>query len=282
MFLKNNIDYSNNSNFMLSGLDLHWSSLCNLKCITCWAGQSSSIAKEQGKPILHTSNQSADVFIDYVINNQYNLKEIYLSGGEPTLINHNLKLLKKLDKNNNGLQIRINTNMMFKNNNKIIEELKKFPNVLFTISADGMQDRFDYIRRGANWKTFVENLESLILSHFKWRVNSTFFVCNSVYLLDTFRFFKKNYSINDFTINQCKGHDYLRARNLSEFLKNNCISQFSLEINQTEDKNLIGQLQNCIKELNNIKTQSYSSYLDNIDNLAGTNWKTTFTELADE
>ena len=141
MFKFENIDYDNLTEFKLQGIDLHWSSICDLKCITCWSNQSSSIAKEEGKEILHTPVEQADKLIDYIVSNQETLKEIYLSGGEPTLIKHNLRLLKKL-RRDLSFQIRINTNMMYDTDNQIIKELQEFPNVLFTVSADAMNERF--------------------------------------------------------------------------------------------------------------------------------------------
>ena len=36
------VDYTDVNQFELRALDLHWSSTCDLKCVTCWAGQSSS------------------------------------------------------------------------------------------------------------------------------------------------------------------------------------------------------------------------------------------------
>jgi radical SAM protein with 4Fe4S-binding SPASM domain len=137
MFVKSTVDYDDDMDFVLNGVDLHWGSTCNLKCITCWGRQSSAIAQELNQPIRNVTAESANKLIDFIVKNQYTLKEVYLSGGEPTLIKHNLNLLKQLRKDLD-FTIRINTNMTFNSDNTIIEELKKFPKVLFTISADAM------------------------------------------------------------------------------------------------------------------------------------------------
>lgn len=93
-FKKNPVDYSDFDNFYLSGIDLHWSSTCNLKCITCWSRQSSSIANEIDAPILHVPSDQAQKIIDWTVSQQHQLKELYFSGGEPTLIKHNVRLLE--------------------------------------------------------------------------------------------------------------------------------------------------------------------------------------------
>lgn len=280
MFQNATVDYYDPNGFVLSGIDLHWSSTCNLKCITCWSQQSSSIAQEEGKPILHTPSEHAEKLTDFIINNQTTLKEIYLSGGEPTLIKHNLKLLKLLRKDLN-FQLRVNTNLMFESTNPIIQELKKFPNVLFTISADATGERFDYIRRGADWKIFVANLNELHNMHFKWRVNSVFFVASAIKLPETQQFFMDNYGIEDFTINQLDmGHTVIHSKNLSVKNKELCEKNLMQHMERySTNKNLCGQVENCLKELALPGSPNYHEYFDSIDRKAGTNWRKVFEEL---
>jgi len=278
MFTKSTVDYNNSNEFILNGIDLHWSSTCNLKCITCWANQSSSIAKELGIPIQHTSSDAAEKIINYIVSNQHTLKEIYMSGGEPTLIKHNLNLLKRLRKDLN-FTIRINTNLSFTDTNPVIEELKKFPHVLFTISADVADEKkFNYIRRGADWNVFLRNLETLQKLHFSWRVNSVFFVATALYLTDTQEYFMRNFDINDFTINQVgMGHNELRCRNLPHSVKQYVMNK--LITHKEKYHFLTGQLDNCLKEVERPIEESYVSFFEDIDNRAGTNWKTVFLEL---
>ena len=280
LFKSSEVDYDDANSFVLGGIDLHWSSICDLKCITCWEKQSSSIAIEMSKPILHTTNKAADQLIAYIVANQQHLREIYLSGGEPTLIKHNLKLLQKLDKNQN-FTIRINTNLMFEKTNQIINELLKFPKVLMTISADAMGDRFDYIRRGASWDKFLANLDWLSNTHVDLRLNSVFFIASAPTLVETQEFFYKTYGITDFTINQCiMDHPDLASRNLKQEVKSECLAKLKQhQENFKENKNLYSQLSNCILELEQIPVKSYKEYFNQIDNLAGTDWKLTFPEL---
>ena len=281
MFSKNVVDYSNDSEFKLAGIDLHWGSTCNLKCISCWARQSSAIAGEQGKPILNVESEAANKVIDFIVANQYNLQEIYISGGEPTLIKHNLRLLQKLDKNIN-CEIRINTNMMFDLSNPVLNEIKKFSNVLFTISADSADPaKFNYIRRGADWDTFIKNLQYLKQFHFKWRINSVFFVGSALGLPETHEYFLENFGITDFTINQeSMDHEYFRCRNLPVNIKP--VVEAKLLAHKEKyrhNKNLFGQLTHCLNELILANTASYVVRFNQIDKLAGTQWQLIFPEL---
>jgi len=281
MFQDVNVDYSDRTKFALSAIDLHWSSTCNLKCVTCWSKQSSSIAQELGEPIQHTPDEQADKIIDLIESRQHHMKEIYLSGGEPTLIKHNVRLLKRLDKSID-CTFRVNTNMMFEQNNPVIEELKKFKNVLITVSADAIGDRFEYIRRGATWRQLIDNLDYFRLStNFKLRLNSVFFVASALNLTDTQQFFHKNYDIDDFTINQVTmGHTNIQCRNLSDDLKEECIDKIKKHRQQfIDNKNLVGQLDNCLIELNKAKEEDYKPFFESFADKVDVNWQDIFTEL---
>lgn len=281
MFVSAEVDYSDTFAFTLSGIDLHWGSTCNLKCITCWDQQSSAIAQEIGSPILNTSIEVADKLIDFIVARQTTLKEIYLSGGEPTLIKHNLRLLTRLRKDLDFV-IRINTNMTFSEDNLIIQELKKFPKVLFTISADAILDRFNYIRRGADWNMFVRNLRVLQqYKNFSWRVNSVFFVASAQGLADTQEFFMENYGITDFTINQeGMGYTSIRCRNLPDTVKEATTTRLLAHREKYKlNSNLYGQLTNCLAEMDNIADEDYRPFFDDADSRSGSNWKDILTEL---
>ena len=280
MFLRKDLDYTEISNIKLNAIDLHWSSVCDLKCITCWHGQSSSIAKEEKKPVWHTPKKSADMIIDRLVENQYELEEIYMSGGEPTLIDHNLRLLKRLDKNINVV-FRINSNMMFDDDNAIIKELLKFKNILFTLSVDGMGDRYNYIRRGANWNKLLENLTWIKKTHAKCRMNSVFFVGTADSMIDTHLFFREKFNIDDFTINQ-EGMDHpeIWARNLQQNLKDKVEKDMEdYMASNSGNINLKGQLLHCLDELRQPQEQSYVDFFEAVDARAGTNWREIFPEL---
>tara|TARA_R110000803_G_C11963095_1_gene318930 strand:+ start:114 stop:1244 length:1131 start_codon:yes stop_codon:yes gene_type:complete len=280
MFQHADVDYADNKLFKLSAIDLHWSSTCNLKCITCWAKQSSAIAQEEGKPILHTPDKQADKIIDLILSRQHDLKEIYLSGGEPTLIKHNIRLLRQLDKSID-CNIRVNTNMMFEQNNPVITELQKFKNVLVTISADAIGPRFEYIRREADWDKFLENLAFLQNTNFNIRLNSVFFIASALHLTDTQQFFYDNYGITDFTINQVKmGHSMIQCRNLPDKVKSLCVEKMNNHKQRFADNsNLVGQLNSCLAELQNPREEPYTDFFESFANKTSVNWRNIFTEL---
>jgi radical SAM protein with 4Fe4S-binding SPASM domain len=280
-FKNQDVDYTNTETFVLSAVDLHWSSICDLKCVTCWPTQSSSIAIEQGMPIQHTKSDRAHELIDIIVKNQATLKEVYFSGGEPTLIKYNLKLLSQLEKRED-LLLRVNSNMMWDKTNEIVKEILKFPNVMFTCSADNLEQKFEYIRRGAVWNKFIDNLNYLSdMSNVKIRINSVFFVLSALDLITTIDYFHHHHKVEDFTINQCEmDHTYLRCRNLSPQIKEQVRSKLKQgKIKYANNLNLVGSFNNCLAELDQSDCEDYKGYFEKIDQLAGSCFDSVFKEL---
>lgn len=276
------VDYDDDGAFALTGIDLHWSSTCNLRCVTCWEKQSSAIAQELKLPIETTTETEVEFLIDWLVDRQSELREIYLSGGEPLLIKHNLRLLRRLRRDQQFV-LRVNSNFTQHANNQIMRELLEFPRVLMTISADDIGTRFEYIRHGAQWQTFLGNVKRYHGTHLQWRVNSVFFVASAVNLIDTQQYFRDQFGFEDFTINQCAMEKHaLRCRNLAQPLKDT-VRQSILQAQQQwhHDANLVGQYSSCLQELDLEPTpHSYQQYFDDIDRRRGTNWRATFPELA--
>lgn len=281
-FKHKKIDYDDIGSFDLSGVDLHWSNICNLKCVMCWPKQSSAIAQELKIPIINTKSDKIDLLIDWIVQRQYGIRELYFSGGEPSLIKHNLKLLDRLEPSKD-LLLRVNTNMTFATDNKFISKLKKFPRVLITMSADATGKRFEYIRSGASWEIFLKNLEMIKSMGWQLRVNLVFFVPSAYTMLDTIHYFQQHHLINDFTINQLGMAQYSTlCRNLPDkikFLLDQRINDFLLK--SGDDINLSGQLSNCLTEMHRDPNGlDYRDFFRDIDSRRNTDWQSIFTELS--
>ena len=279
--IDSSVDYTDVLQFRLTALDLHWSSLCDLKCVTCWHEQSSSIAREQNMPVKHTSPAVANKLIDYIVNNQTELKEIYMSGGEPTLIKHNLKLLQQIEKRSD-LIIRVNSNMQWQQDNAIVQEILKFPNVMFTCSIDGLGEKFDYIRRGGNWNTTLNNIKFLQAQpNVDLRANTVFFVLTAQELPDIIDYFMQEIGAIDHTINQVtKGQEKLRCRNLPAQIKRQVKTKLEdYLVKYSDNLNISGNIKNCLVELEHDAVDDYRQYFDDIDLLQGSNWRKLYPEL---
>jgi organic radical activating enzyme len=222
------------------------------------------------------------LLVKKMVSNQSELKEIYMSGGEPTLIKHNLKLLKQIEKRDD-LLIRVNSNMQWQTDNAILQEILKFPNVLFTCSVDGMGDKFNYIRRGGNWDKTLANIKFLkTQSNVDLRANTVFFVLTAQELPTIIDYFMDEIGSIDHTVNQLSmGQDRLRCRNLPDEVKNKVREQLNKTFLKYENNlNIAGNIKNCLIELDHDHdSDEYKKYFDKIDGLQGSNWRKLYPEL---
>ena len=284
MFRNFDIDYEDITAFELNGVDLHWDNTCNFKCVYCNPTQSSLIAQEQGIAINRIDKTNVDNIIARIEQNQHVMKEIYFSGGEPLLVKHNVQLLKKLV--NTELPIRINSNIsQATDSNLVFAELKRFQNVLWTVSADCMGEQFNYVRHGGNWDQFLNNLKNIKTLGHGIRLNLVWFVGSVSSLSNTIRYFVQEHGITDITINQLYKHEYLRARHAPVAIKQQARTQINqlLTSGLIEDKsNTWYNIARCTQELEISESDpsGYVEYFNHLDQLRGTNWRQTFPELA--
>jgi radical SAM protein with 4Fe4S-binding SPASM domain len=284
MFKNFDINYDDTTAFELNGVDLHWDNTCNFKCVYCNPSQSSLIAQEQGVSIDRSDSANIDDIIARIEKNQFSIKEIYFSGGEPLLVKHNVKLLKKLT--NTQLPIRINSNISQAiDSNLVFSELKRFQNVLWTVSADCMGEKFNYVRHGGNWDQFLNNLKTIKTLGHGIRLNLVWFVGSVSSLSNTIRYFVQEHGITDITINQLYKHQYLRARHAPVAIKQLAYTQIHQLLTSgliEEKSNTWYNIARCTQELETTGSDpsGYVEYFNHLDQLRGTNWRQAFPELA--
>lgn len=177
------IEESINNSFKLTSkpwyYDLRQGNLCNLKCRSCSPENSTTIEKEYAQIIkkepeftkflyqteLSTSYKSwfhSQVFTDSFQNELVNIKKLYFTGGEPTLIEKNYEILEFFVNNDlaKGVELMFNTNAT-KISDRFIQLLKKFKHVMLNLSIDGFSSEQEYLRGGSSWKTINSILNSL-------------------------------------------------------------------------------------------------------------------------
>ncbi len=278
--IKEDIDYENIENFDMRFIDLHWSNICNLKCIMCDANQSSLIAKAENVFISPVKKESMEKINQMVIKNQTLIKEIYMSGGEPFYIPYNHILLKQIT--NKDIPIRINTNMHWKPNNKLFQILKTFNDVQLTMSADALYDKFNYIRNGSNWDTFIENLQFVKQNtNFGIRVNMIFSVINAIDMCNVIKFFYFGEQIQDITINTLYSPKEIDSRNYPINKKKKIVNDIKELLNTISSKhtNLRSNLKNCINQIQLDNEYEYNDCLDSITKSHTKKWQLVFKDL---
>jgi organic radical activating enzyme len=160
-------------------LDLRFGNLCNLKCKSCSSINSSQFEKEIFE--IQESNTAignyvsmmryddindwynTDMFMENIKSQTDNILEIYITGGEPTIIDKNYKMLAYLieqDKAKN-ISLKLNTNMT-NMQDIFLNMISQFKQVIFFASIDGFELMQEYIRYPSNWEQIDKNLNKLV------------------------------------------------------------------------------------------------------------------------
>jgi hypothetical protein len=167
----------------------------------------------------------------------------------------------------------------------VFDQLTRFTNVLWTISADTMGDRFNYIRSGGNWEEFLVRVSDIHKLEHSLRVNLVWFVGSVNTMFDTIKFFVQQLNISDITVNQLSGHPYLQVRNAPLSVKQSAKTKLLMLLESgiiDKRSNAWYNIARCVKQLDLSADapHGYANYFDNLDQLRGTNWRNTFPELA--
>jgi MoaA/NifB/PqqE/SkfB family radical SAM enzyme len=146
-------------NFDLHTVDIRWTNQCNQACVYCGPHNSTLWEKELG-PTTVMSVTAKIAIRNFIFNNIKQLKNVYLAGGEPTLMNENLEFLNLLLKENPDVTLRVNTNLS-NIDTKVATLIKQFKNVHWIVSVESTEKYYEYVRYGGNWKKFCNNLEEI-------------------------------------------------------------------------------------------------------------------------
>lgn len=158
------------NDFKLQYWDARFSNVCNLKCRMCghkyshtWGSDAAAMKLTAARKnyVIHAFDQQD--FADYIhrYGDFSELKEVYFAGGESLLQKDHWDMLDHLVSiGKTDVKLIYNTNLTKLNYGQryLTTYLEKFRDVTFITSVDATGDLFEYIRTGASWQTFVENL----------------------------------------------------------------------------------------------------------------------------
>ena len=144
--------------FELQHIVINWSNLCNLACTYCNPATSTAWQSIKGIPINHVKNEHPDL-IELARTQGHTVVGLSLGGGEPLLQKGLVDFLQCLVPGQ--VQVMVTTNLSIDiTNNPVYNELRTWPGVQWLISFDNAnKDKFEYVRHGANWETFVANIK---------------------------------------------------------------------------------------------------------------------------
>lgn len=157
----NEFQHATKETFELHKLDLRWTNLCNLACNYCYeyfSSKWSAIKKIKINANKIEAEDSLFTLIAENIGSVNSIETINLLGGEPLLQKQNHRLIDLLPTKNYYILSNLSVDLP---NNTIAPKLIANPNAQWGISFDTVGKRFEYVRHGAEWTTFVDNLRFL-------------------------------------------------------------------------------------------------------------------------
>lgn len=276
-------------------LDLRFSNLCNLKCRTCGADWSTSIAAEQQQlrpeDAIALYNESWKKIEEHLDG----LEELYFAGGEPLLMPEHYDFLQSLiDHNRTDITILYNTNMTklgIKDKN-VLDFWKYFNWVGVAISLDHYGEYANYVRGGSQWDAILKNVKTIKESGYEKidiGVSTVLSLYNVLHFGDfVIELFNNNVitDIDKLYVQQLVNPIPHQANNLTD--KNlklaianldKCIAYIQ-SINQSPEK--IVKIRDWLVNNNSYNSSQFENFLHYnkwLDNMRGTSFEETYPEF---
>ena len=147
----------------LNFLEIRWNNFCNLTCIYCNEYLSSAWQTKINPDGIKVIRNSFDLDLEeWILNRVDELNELMLVGGEPLLMKQNFQLIDKLA---DHVRLSIITNLSYDlSTHPVKDKLFNRPadNTIWNVSTESYGRRYEYIRQGANWDLFENNIKLLV------------------------------------------------------------------------------------------------------------------------
>ena len=231
------------------------------------------------------STEAKESLRTFIFDNVEKLKNVYLAGGEPTLMNENIRFLTLLLEKNPDVHLRVNTNLS-NTNTKVAKLIKQFENVHWLASVESTGDHYNYIRYGGKWKDFCDNLDEIRnLKNHKVTFNMLYCILNHKELFRCIDHLKsQGFHNNSFVLGPVYGPEYLNILNLPEHKIDEVKSILQARIDQAPGFLLEDGYRNLLKYLDTpFEKDLEGSFnkLQVIDKRRNLDSREIFTELYD-
>jgi molybdenum cofactor biosynthesis enzyme MoaA len=166
-------EYTEDAPFAIKYVDLRLGNLCNLKCRMCnpyasnmwvkeWNLVNNALSESEYTRLSNMNWPEQEKTWKNLFSIAHTVDEIYLTGGEPTVIKEQQKLLDYFIDNGTAKNIRLkyNTNLV-KLPPWLLERWSHFKRVQLNCSIDAVGALDHYIRHPSKWDTIVKNFETI-------------------------------------------------------------------------------------------------------------------------
>jgi len=271
-------------------IELRLGNVCNNACLTCnsyssskWYPDEKKISKEltwfQLRPLENFKWFENPEFYDELTKYSEGVEEIYINGGEPTLIKAHFRYLENLINNGTAAKVHLvySLNMM-DIPDRLIELWKSFKQVTVNASIDDYNERNYYIRYPTHWDETIASIEKLnSVSNVLWHVTQTVSMLNILTLDKLGSWLESNYGKTPHH-NYVLYPDYLSLATLPETYKNKVREYYRDKLNEHQRNDLHAKLNIEFKpEL----LQRASEFIRAVDKARNLDYKNYIPELGE-
>lgn len=300
---KNNLSVSRNKIYHLY---MNFSNICNFKCRMCgphfsnaWINDYKKLNEQVSdlhidKPLPPKQIVDVDKFLNEYGPELSELRQIWITGGEPFMDNSVFEFFEKLENffSLDKISVVVNTNASKIDVNKI-SKLNKLKQIQINVSVDSVGDLYSYMR-GFNFSFEELDKNVSMLSdlqsdqhNLKLSINGAYQIYNILNVEDFFVW--ANSKVKD----RCKygyiefrpllNPNFLQARHAPAVLKQQSIEQIDRLLAQSPDNFYLKDVKKEVsKEQDTSKVQDFLRWNSTLDKIRNENLKDTFPELFEE
>jgi hypothetical protein len=272
---------------VLFSLDYNTLPICNAKCIICSPTYSSAWIQD-AQLLNNTESRFTKSTNISDINKEQNqldgldltqLKSVYFNGGEPLLTNDHVTILTQLQ-NINEVAVSYNINGSCYPTEDVLQLWSKAKEVTLSLSIDGINEQFEYIRNPLIWKQVSDNIAKLnnCLPNLKINIAYTVGLHNVFGLRECINWCNTNIDKFDvatqFHVHTANGK--LDIKFAGRELRKSFLNELSLIDNNKFY--WVTSLKNYVRSTVD-PSNDWMDYLYSLDKIRNTNWETTFVEL---
>lgn len=267
-------------NVDLRYVELRLGNVCNNACLTCnsyssskWYPDEKKIAKVlpwfELRPLENFKWFEKEEFYYDLAEHSQSVEEIYINGGEPTLIKAHFEYLKHLIL----LGVAENVHLVYSLNmmdipNNLIELWKEFKKVTVNASIDDLYERNYYIRYPTKWQETIASIDKLNqLPNVNWHVTQTVSIFNVYNLHEFSTWLKDNYS-RDPHHNYVLYPDYLSLAVLPDNIKDELRTYYSDKLPEYQRNDLFAKLNVEFQPELLVKARDFIIAVDNARNIS--------------
>jgi hypothetical protein len=278
------------SDINLIYVELRLGNVCNNACLTCnsysstkWYPDEKKIANDLPWFKLRAMEnfkwfENEDFYWD-LANKSQSVEEIYINGGEPTLIKAHFEYLKHLI----TLGTAENVHLVYSLNmmdipDRLIELWKGFKQVTVNASIDDLGVRNYYIRYPTQWEETLASIDKLNnLPNVQWHVTQTVSILNVYHLAEFGNWLETTYRKTPYH-NYVLYPDYLSLAALPDFYKEELRSHYASRLHDHQRNDLFAKLQVEFKPDLNKKAKEF---ILAVDKARGLDYANYIPELKD-